>query len=201
MKWTIPILLILCSCLAYVSCPNSGDQTGITLDQVTNITYLNYPLSVFIDANASTGNIVCSITTTYNNSIMIDYIQGREKYDPTCITEPNFLYTTFFDKDELVMHDGKLRYQYNLGFNKYQVGETYELLLECGTDICYKYSFDVIPARVPLSTSVFNFIWSWATDPLGWVYTFIILIMLSVLFRGFLKEIGLNVINRILRGR
>jgi len=198
MKWSIPIFLMLCSCLAYVTCPNSGDQVGITVDSVTNITQINYPLSIFIDANYSTGNIICTITTTYNNSVIIDYIQGRERYEGMA---HSFLYTVFYDKDDLIMHDGKLRYQLNTNFDKYQVGETYELLLECGTSICYKYSFDVIPARVPLSTTVFNAIWSLATDPLGWVYTLVILILISVLLRKYIANIGLNIINKLLQGR
>jgi len=201
MKVVMLIFLILCSSLAYVNCQNIGDMYNISIEQVTNITQINVPLSILIDSNSSSSNIVCSVTTTWNNSVILDYIQGRERYSTQCVDKPDFLYSSMLDKDELIMHDGKLRYQLNLGFDKYQVGETYELLLECGSEICYKYAFDVIPARVPFSTTVFNSIWSWATDPLGWVYTLVIIIILSILLRGYIKEVGLNAVNKILRGR
>lgn len=196
MKWSLLLLFVLCSSIAYSTCQNIGDSEGITLDRTTNITRVGDSLSIYLDANATTGDSLCRVTTTWNDYVIMDYVEPRKVCEDDCCTEKDYLYTLAFGKDELIMHDGKLRYKLPID-NRYQVGESYELLVECGTEICYKIPFQVDVGRVPFSTEIYNTIWAVALDPLGWIYTFIVITVAIIVFRKYLAQVGIKFLKRI----
>lgn len=196
MKKLLLMFLLMSSALAYVSCPSIGNSTNVTLDRTVNRTRVWDTLSIYLDSNTTTGETPCRITTTWNDYVIIDYIEPFDACDDNCCSDQNLLNNIFFGRDQLMMHDGKLRYELPID-NKYEVGESYELLLECGSEVCYKIAFLVDPGRVPFALHLYNGIWSITFDPLGWVYVFILITALYVIFKNYLKELGVKLLRRL----
>ena len=153
LKYFLMIVLILSSCCAY----NSTDYYTINYTEsfdIVNITdsqYIYEPITIEARYNNTNHSGIYCYLTVYNNYEIVDRFSP---IDPSTLSDIEaYMFDDTMSKDVvegrlITQSSGMVRYSF-VTDDDYQVGNNYQLRLECGSDGLLIREFEVLPSLPP----------------------------------------------------